>query len=152
MRPEGEERLDVQVFDEIRSIEHLARATISRLLPVGLTYSQWEVLKLLARRADGASPGEIAQALHAPGGGLTGALQRLWARKLVEVEHCPAEGGRKRVWLTPGGREVYAQAMAGLKPEIEMLREGFTEKEFRDALPFLRALRAWLADKDPLPA
>ena len=152
MPPEGEERLDVQVFDEIRSIEHLARAKISGLLPVGLSYPQWEVLNLLARRADGASPGEIAQALQAPGGGVASTLQRLWARKLVEVEHCPAEGGRKRVWLTPGGRAAYAQAMAGLQPKIEMLREGFTEKEFRDALPFLRALRAWLSEKDPLPA
>lgn len=152
MPPERDDRLDVQVFDEIRSIEHLARATISRLLPVGLTYPQWEVLNHLARRTDGASPAQIAQALQAQGGGLTSTLQRLWARKLVEVEHCPAEHGRKRVWLTPGGREAYAQAMASIQPKIERLREGFTEKEFRDALPFLRALRTWLSDKDPLPA
>ena len=34
--------------------------------------------------------------------------------------------------------------MAVLRPKIEGLRVGFTKQEFRDALPFLRALRAWL--------
>ena len=29
---------------------------------------------------------------------------------------------------------------------MEGLRDGFTPKEFREALPFLRALRTWLSD------
>jgi DNA-binding MarR family transcriptional regulator len=147
MPPEPEDHADVQVFDEIRYIEHLVRTTITRKLPVGLNYPQFEVLNLLSRRGDGSSPVEIARALQMTKSGLTNTLQRLCARKLVEVEDCPADGRKKRVWLTPGGRGAYAQAMTALRPKIDSLRDGFTEKEFREALPFLRALRTWFDEK-----
>jgi DNA-binding MarR family transcriptional regulator len=152
MPPTPEDHADIQVFDEIRYIEHLVRTSISRKLPVGLNYPQWEVLNLLSRRGDGSSPAQVAEALQMTRSGLTNTLQRLCARKLIEVEDCPADGRRKRIWLTPGGRQAYAQAMANLRPKMDMLREGFTAKEFREALPFLRALREWLADREPLPA
>jgi DNA-binding MarR family transcriptional regulator len=147
MPPEPEDHPDVQVFDEIRYIEHLVRTAITRKLPVGLNYPQFEVLNLLSRRGDGSSPVEIARALQMTKSGLTNTLQRLSARKLVEVEDCPADRRKKRIWLTPGGRGAYAQAMAALRPKIDSLRDGFTEKEFREALPFLRALRTWFDEK-----
>jgi DNA-binding MarR family transcriptional regulator len=147
MPPEPEDHPDVQVFDEIRYIEHLVRTAITRKLPVGLNYPQFEVLNLLSRRGDGSSPVEIARALQMTKSGLTNTLQRLCARKLVEVEDCPADRRKKRIWLTPGGRGAYAQAMAALRPKIDSLRDGFTEKEFREALPFLRALRTWFDEK-----
>jgi DNA-binding MarR family transcriptional regulator len=147
MPPEPEDHPDVQVFDEIRYIEHLVRTAITRKLPVGLNYPQFEVLNLLSRRGDGSSPVEIARALQMTKSGLTNTLQRLCARKLVEVEDCPADGRKKRIWLTPGGRGAYAQAMTALRPKIDSLRDGFTEKEFREALPFLRALRTWFDEK-----
>lgn len=148
MPPEAEDLPDVQVFDEIRYIEHLVRTAITRKLPVGLNYPQFEVLNLLSRRGDGSAPAQIAHALQMTKSGLTNTLQRLCARKLVEVEDCPADKRRKRVWLTPAGRAAYLQAMANIRPQIEQLREGFTTREFNDALPFLRALRTWLSEKD----
>ena len=36
--------------------------------------------------------------------------------------------------------------MSGLRPMMESLREAFTQEEFHDALPFLNALRVWLAE------
>jgi DNA-binding MarR family transcriptional regulator len=147
MPPEPEDHPDVQVFDEIRYIEHLVRTAITRKLPVGLNYPQFEVLNLLSRRGDGSSPVEIARALQMTKSGLTNTLQRLCTRKLVEIEDCPADRRKKRIWLTPGGRGAYAQAMGALRPKIDSLRDGFTEKEFREALPFLRALRTWFDEK-----
>ncbi len=148
MALEPEDHPDVQVFDEIRYIEHLVRVTIARKLPVGLTYPQFEVLNLLARRGDGMAPGEIARALQMTKSGLTNTLQRLCARKLSHVETCAKDGRRKRIWLTPDGRKAYGQAMVAIRPKMESLRDGFTSKEFREALPFLRALRTWLGEKD----
>jgi DNA-binding MarR family transcriptional regulator len=144
--PEPEDHPDVQVFDEIRYIEHLVRTAISRKLPVGLTYPQFEVLNLLARRGDGTAPGDIARALQMTKSGLTNTLQRLCARKLTHVETCANDGRRKRIWMTPEGRRAYAQAIAAIRPKMESLREGFTSKEFREVLPFLRALRTWLGE------
>jgi DNA-binding MarR family transcriptional regulator len=146
--PEAEDLPDVQVFDEIRYIEHLVRTAITRKLPVGLNYPQFEVLNLLSRRGDGSSPAQIAHDLQMTKSGLTNTLQRLCARKLVEVEDCCDDRRRKRVWLTPAGRGAYHQAMANIRPQIEQLREGFTTREFNDALPFLRALRTWLSEND----
>jgi DNA-binding MarR family transcriptional regulator len=148
MPPEVSDHPDVQVFDEIRWIENLARTHMAKALPVGLTYPQFEVLNLLSRRGDDITPRQIAEALQLTKNGLTHTLQLLCVRSLVQVEACPEDGRKKRVRMTPDGRRAYAQAMTALRPKMEGLRDGFTPKEFRDALPFLRALRSWLAEKD----
>jgi DNA-binding MarR family transcriptional regulator len=147
MPPEPNDHPDVAVFDEIRWIENLARLHVAKQLPVGLTYPQFEVLNLLSRRGDDITPRDIAMALQLTKNGLTHTLQRLCARSLVKVEACPADGRKKRVLMTAEGRQAYGQAMAAIRPKMESLRDGFTPKEFREALPFLRALRSWLSDK-----
>jgi DNA-binding MarR family transcriptional regulator len=146
MAAEPEDHPDVQVFDEIASIAYLVRTAIARKLPDGLNYPQFEVLNLLARRGDGVSPLQIAQALQVTKSGLTNTLQRLCARGLILVETCESDARRKRIWLSAEGRRGYAQALAAIRPNMEHLRDGFTQREFREALPFLRALRRWLSE------
>lgn len=141
-----EEHPEVQVFDEISLIEHGVRMAITRSLPVGLTYPQYEVLNLIARRGDDLTPAQISDALKMTPGAITNTLQRLEATRLITVEPCPRDRRRKRVRMTPGGREAYNRSMAAIRPKVEKLREGFTQKEFRDALPFLRALRMWMSE------
>ncbi len=141
-----EEHPEIQVFDEISEIEHHVRMAISRALPVGLTYPQYEVLNLIARRGEDLTPNAIATALRMTPGAITNTLQRLEATGLITVEVCGADRRKKRVGLTPGGREAYNRAMAAIRPKAERLRDGFTQREFRDALPFLRALRVWMSE------
>lgn len=141
-----EEHPEVQVFDEISLIEHGVRTAITKALPVGLTYPQYEVLNLIARRGEDLSPNAIATALRMTPGAITNTLQRLEATGLVTVGVCEADRRRKYVRMTAGGREAYHRAMAGIRPKVERLRDGFTQKEFREALPFLRALRVWMSE------
>ena len=141
-----EDHPDVQVFSEIEQIEYLVRNAITKHLPVGLTYPQYEVLNLLYRRGDGLTPGDIAHDLQMTKSGLTNTLQRLEARNLARLEGSAADGRRKHVMLTPDGKQAYIQTIVALRPKMEGLRDGFTPKEFREALPFLRALRTWLGD------
>ena len=141
-----EDHPEVQVFDEISLIEHGVRMAISRALPVGLTYPQYEVLNLIARRGDDLSPAFISNSLKMTPGAITNTLQRLEAVKLIVVEQCEADRRRKRVRMTPAGREAYVRSMAAIRPKVEKLRDGFTQKEFREALPFLRALRVWMTE------
>jgi len=141
-----EEHPEVQVFDEISLIEHGVRMAISRALPVGLTYPQYEVLNLIARRGDDLTPAAISDALRMTPGAITNTLQRLECTRLVSVEPCTVDRRRKRVRMTAEGREAYNRSMAAIRPKAEKLREGFTQKEFRDALPFLRALRVWMSE------
>lgn len=141
-----EEHPEIQVFDEISLIEHAVRMAITKSLPVGLTYPQYEVLNLLARRGDHLSPNAIATALRMTPGAITNTLQRLEATRLVSVDVCETDRRRKRVRMTPGGVEAYSRAQAAIRPKAEKLRDGFTQREFREALPFLRALRQWMTE------
>lgn len=141
-----EEHPEVQVFDEISLIEHGVRMAISRSLPVGLTYPQYEVLNLIARRGENLTPAFIAEALKMTPGAITNTLQRLERTRLVRIEPCAVDRRKKRVRMTAEGCEAYARSMAAIRPKVEKLRDGFTQKEFREALPFLRALRVWMSD------
>jgi DNA-binding MarR family transcriptional regulator len=151
--PEGavaatiEEHVEVQVFDEISMIEAGVRTVVSRCLPVGLTYPQFEVMNLVVRRGEAVTPIQIAVALSMTPGAITNTLQRLEAMRLITVEPCGADRRKKRVRLTSEGRESYHRAMAAIRPKMEKLREGFTQKEFREVLPFLRALRSWMTEQ-----
>ena len=142
-----EDHPEVQVFDEISLIEHGVRMAISRSLPVGLTYPQYEVLNLIARRGEDLTPNFIASSLKMTPGAITNTLQRLEAVQLIVVAQCQNDRRKKGVRMTPAGREAYARSMAAIRPKVEKLRDGFTQKEFRDALPFLKALRTWLGEK-----
>lgn len=141
-----EEHPEVQVFDEIGMIECGVRTIITRALPVGLTYPQFEVMNYLARRGEGQTPAQIASALQMTPGAITNTLQRMEATGLAAVEPDATDRRKKRVAMTPAGRGAYQRAMAGIKPRMASLREGFTQKEFREALPFLKALRAWMVE------
>jgi DNA-binding MarR family transcriptional regulator len=146
MRTTVEEHPEVQVFDEISLIEHGVRTVVGGCLPVGLTYPQFEVMNLVMRRGGELAPTEIAEALKMTPGAITNTLQRLEVLGLVEIAPCGADRRRKRVRLTASGREAYNRAMAAIRPKMEKLRDGFTSQEFRDVLPFLRALRVWMSE------
>jgi DNA-binding MarR family transcriptional regulator len=146
MAPVAEDHPEIQVFDEIGMIEVGVRTIITRCLPVGVTYPQFEVMNYLARRGEHQTPAQIAAALQMTPGAITNTLQRLQATGLAVVEPHPKDGRKKCVAMTAAGRQAYQRAMAAIKPRMANLREGFTQKEFREVLPFLRALRAWMED------
>ena len=141
-----EEHPEVLVFDEIGMIDAGVRTIISRCLPVGVNYPQFEVMNHLMRRGEAQTPAQIAVALQMTPGAITNTLQRMEAARLAVVEPDPRDGRKKRVSLTPEGRGAYQRTMGSLKPRMESLRDAFTQKEFREILPFLRALRAWMED------
>jgi DNA-binding MarR family transcriptional regulator len=138
----------LQVFSMIRLIDNGVRDQIAESLPDGLTVPQFEVMRLLDLRGDGQTPAEIAQALNINKSGLTTTLQRLESGGFVRIEPCPEDGRRKRVWITPAGRETYVLVIAAIRPRMGKLREAFTLDEFREAYPFLRALQTWFAERD----
>lgn len=138
------EHPDVQVFDEINQIEHLLRTTVTLCLAPGLTYPQFEVLNHLTRRGDAATPADLADSLQASRSGFTHTLKSMETAGLISVAGDPADRRRKRVSLTPKGSKAYSGTMDALRPRIEHLRGGITLNEFRDALPFLQALRTWM--------
>jgi len=144
MAPQPQDRPDVQVFTEIGIIEHLMRVNIIRHLPEGMTYTHFELLLHFSRTGDGDTPAQIADAVQMTKGAITNALQRMQAMGLVAVLADVSDRRKKRVRITRGGVEMMGEVLKRMKPQTDALREGFTETEFRQALPFLRALRSFL--------
>lgn len=138
----------LQVFAYIRLIHESVRDAIAESLPEGLSVPQYEVLRLIDFRGDGITPAEVCEALHIPKSGLTNTLQRLEANGFVRIAPCPEDGRKKQIWITPAGRAAYVDALAGIRPKMDSLREAFTLDEFREALPFLKALRAWFQEPE----
>jgi DNA-binding MarR family transcriptional regulator len=146
MAAQPEDHPAIAVFDYMGRIDNHVRAALAAHLPAGVSYAQYEVLRLLDRRGEGQTPAEIARALDSPKSGLTNTLQRLESSGFVRIEPCGEDARKKRVRSTAAGRQVYARAVAGVRPRMEHLREAFTWDEFRAVLPFLKALNAWFEE------
>ncbi|WP_374573039.1 MarR family winged helix-turn-helix transcriptional regulator [Phenylobacterium sp.] len=141
-----QDRPDVEVFAEIGVIEHHARMAVSRHLPEGMTYAHYEVLSHLVRHGDGQTPAELAQSVLMSKAAITNVLQKMAAHGRVCVLGDVDDKRKKRVRLTSKGLESYNWVLRTIRWKTLALREAFTEAEFRDALPFLRALRGFLQE------
>jgi DNA-binding MarR family transcriptional regulator len=146
MARQPKDRPDVQVFTQIAIIDQLTTNRLERVLPDGLSHAQFGVLTQLGRSAVEVSPAELARAFLLTKGAITNTLQRLESQGYIAIETDPADGRRKKIAITPAGVVAHDTAMAALRPLHEQLRTAFTEAEFREVLPFLNALRAWLEE------
>lgn len=146
MAPSLQDRADVAVFNEIGIIEHLTRLSVTAHLPPGMTYAHVELLMRFHRDGDGQTPAELARAMLMSKAAMTSALQKMEAMGFIVLLSDVADRRKKRVRLARGGREAHAELLKGMKWKMDALREGFTDAEFRQALPFLRSLRLFLED------
>ena len=146
MAPTLQDRPDVAVFGEIGVIEHLIRQSVQHHLPSGMTFAHFELLQHFIRNGDGQTPAELARVMLLSKAALTNLLQKMGELGFVSVLGDVADGRKKRVRLTRAGLEQHAAVIKAMKWKMDALREGFTEAEFRQALPFLRSLRLFLED------
>lgn len=136
----------VAVFYEIGAIEHYMRLAVSRHLPPGMTHAHFELLGYFARHGDGQTPADIARTLMMTKGAVTNILQKMEAQGYVAVLADCADRRKKRVRMTRTGMEAYGGVQRNMKTKVEALREGFTDNEFKVAIPFLRALHTFMAE------
>jgi DNA-binding MarR family transcriptional regulator len=146
MARQPKDRPDVQVFTQIAIIDQLVTNRLERVLPEGLSHAQFGVLTQVGRHGADISPAELARIAQVTKGAITNTLQRLEAQGFVAIEPDPADGRRKRISVTAAGRAAYDSALQAMRPLHDHLRSAFTEAEFVQALPFLKALRTWLED------
>ena len=152
MAPTLQDRPDVAVFGEIGVIEHLIRQSVQHHLPSGMTFAHFELLQHFVRNGDGQTPVELARVMLLSKAALTNILQKMGELGFVSVLGDVADGRKKRVRLTRAGLEQHAAVIKAMKWKMELLREGFTDAEFRQALPFLRNLRRFLEEVSAGPA
>lgn len=146
MAPSLQDRPDVAVFNEIGIIEHMIRRSVIEHLPAGMTYAHFELLMYLHRAGDGQTPAEVAREMLLSKGAVTNILQKMEGLGTVVVLADVDDRRKKRVRLTRVGGDRYHQVLKDMRWKLDALREGFTEGEFRAALPFLRSLRTFLEE------
>lgn len=131
-------------FNEIGIIDQLAGSVLERALSGGLRMAHFVVLNHFVRLGGSRSPAELARAFQVTRGAMTNTIRRLQARRLVAVTPDPDDGRAKRVAITAAGRRVRDQAVGAIGAPMGLLEARFGADRFRDALPFLRQLRAHL--------
>lgn len=144
MASEPKDRPDVRVMTEIGIIAQLSQARLDRNLPDGLSAAQFGVLTHFMRRGGQESPARLAKAFQVTKGAMTNTLQRLEAQGFVTIVGDETDGRRKLVSLTETGARAFNAGLGLMRPHLDAMRGAFTEDEFKAALPFLQALRAWL--------
>ncbi|WP_013323366.1 MarR family winged helix-turn-helix transcriptional regulator [Gloeothece verrucosa] len=106
----------------------LSRKFTERLEPYGLTPFHWVVLCCLWQE-DGLPTSMLGERLQQVGGTLTGVLDRMEQRNLIQRQRDPDDRRIWRIWLTEEGRQLKYQ----LPPIVLELKEqtfkGFSTTE-----------------------
>lgn len=150
--PDPPESVVFRFFNEIGIIEQLAGNAFERLLPQGLTLSQFAVLNHFTRLGGERSPVHLARAFQVTKGAMTNTLRRLVRQGFIVIRPHPRDGRAKLVSISPAGSQAHARSVAAVAPLLARLEGEFGSAAFAQALPFLERLRAYLdAARDPRP-
>ncbi|MGH1350934.1 MAG: MarR family winged helix-turn-helix transcriptional regulator [Methyloligellaceae bacterium] len=133
-----------QLFNEVGIIYQLATTIFNRRLPDGLHISHFSVINHMCRLGDGCTPLALANAFQVTKATMTNTLNKLSARKFIEIRPNPEDGRSKLVYLTKAGRDFSEIAVQGLAPTLEQLDKDLDLEELLKILPQLRTLREYL--------
>ncbi len=144
VEPGAREALAFEFFNEVGIISQLSSTRMQRLLPHGMTQSQFSVLNWFVRVDTQASPTRLANAFQVTKGAMTNTLGKLEEKGFVAIAPDPASGRSKIVTMTAAGARARKAALKALSADLETFTGAFSVGEIRAALPFLRAVRAFL--------
>jgi DNA-binding MarR family transcriptional regulator len=104
--------------------------------PSAPTPVQSGLLFVLAK-GDGATMGQVAQALDLAPSAVSGLVQRMEALDWVARHPCPDDGRTQRVWLTPQGRALLPRLKQATQRINAQLTHGFTDAELQTVARWL---------------
>ena len=131
-------------FTEVGIISQLSSALFENVLPEGLNQSQFQVLNWFIRVDTEATPGRLAKAFQVTGGAMTNTLKKLESKQLVKIEPDPDSGRKKRVTITPLGREMRDRAIGATTPLLVELCENLDAKKILSQIKALSEVREYL--------
>jgi len=133
-----------RLFNEINIIAQLSANALERVMPHGLTLSQFSVLNWFARVDSVATPGRLSRAFQVSKGTMTNTLTRLAQKDFISISADPASGRRKLVRLTPAGRQAREDAIAASHPTLAAFLGHFDGRRVAALLPALEEIRVYL--------
>ncbi|MGH3661482.1 MAG: MarR family winged helix-turn-helix transcriptional regulator [Micromonosporaceae bacterium] len=112
-----------------RTMTVLDRAHAAELAPHRLTLSQFNILNVLHRAAKPLTMGELGQAVSVRPANLTGVIDTLAKRSLVERELNPDDRRSFLVGITDAGEEFLGRFLPRHWRYLEALTSGLTERQ-----------------------
>ncbi len=133
--------LAVQLAESLtRASWRLRRASMRELAPLGLTFAQSRVLRILERSDEPLRIGDLAARLEVVPRATTSMIDSLEAAGLVRRQPDPTDRRSVLVDLTPEGRALRQRLSALRKASAEALFGRLTEDQRQQLLAILTAL------------
>jgi MarR family transcriptional regulator, organic hydroperoxide resistance regulator len=114
---------------------------------LGITGPQRLVIRVVGR-FPGISAGDLADILHIHPSTLTGVLQRLQRRNLIERKRDPQDARRAQLWVTARGQEIDAVRTGTVEAAVRRALHKVPEKELEHCRDLLAAIADALLDDD----
>jgi DNA-binding MarR family transcriptional regulator len=130
----------VSVWISLLKAHGLLLRRVRGRMPRGLTLPQFDVLAQLQRHEDGMSPGELTRELLVTKGNVTGIVDRLVRRGLVQRLRVPSDGRTRRLVLTPRGRQLARRAIPEHRRQIAAHMAEVPWEDLKSLGPLLRNL------------
>lgn len=131
-------------FTEVGIINQLSSTRAERIMPHGLTMSQYGVLNHFVRGLPPKSPLGLANAFQVTKAAMTNTLKQLEKKGFVSIVPHETDGRSKIVSITPAGAAAHREALLELAFEFVDFRNAFTSSEIAELLPMLERIRIWL--------
>ena len=132
------------LFNEIGIVNQLATTRFERVLPGGLTPSQFSVLNNFVRLGGTRSPKQLAEAFQVTKGAMTNTLDKLQAKGAIQITPNPADGRAKVITITDKGRALREEAIAAAVPAFSDVASFLNDETVSQMLPLLQQLRSFL--------
>ncbi|MDH3717000.1 MAG: MarR family winged helix-turn-helix transcriptional regulator [Planctomycetota bacterium] len=140
-----------ELLEDLSRLTHTLRATLAEIAqPNGLTDTELQLLYRCASSTEGIAQRQLADALAISTAGVSGLVESLRSRGLIQG-HRPAEDRRRQVWkLTAHGHQVLDNVMSTLSPGLEMLFAARPPSSITTLRQIARQLQA-AAESPPAP-
>jgi DNA-binding MarR family transcriptional regulator len=114
---------------------------------LGITGPQRLVIRVVGR-FPGISAGDLADILHIHPSTLTGVLQRLQRRGMIERKRDPQDARRAQLWVSPKGQEIDALRSGTVEAAVRRALHKVPDQQVAHARELLGSIADALLDED----
>ena len=137
-------------FSVVQAYQVCTRQYERMLSEFDLSIAQFDVMSVIQRLNHQAMPKQIAEHLVVTRGNITGVLQRLQARGLVDTQPHPEDGRARVCGLSTSGRALLAHAQAAATRFIHTQLAPFSDQDMQRTHHLMKQVARHLESMDPV--